>query len=175
MEFGRAGSRLEATLTTVDGREFQGFVTPVSSASKLYANIPLEYDLRLPVNTISKIGDVIYYGSGLFMIAEGSVGFFAGPNFHLRRMVQALQTLAWSRRQSTVDPVTGLSKASAETALGMAYGTLTPSAAFNDVFQVEDSRYHFVTTAAVQVNDMVGPYTVTFVSSRVGLQFAEVK
>lgn len=174
LRFGAPGSRLESTLQTIDGAEFKAFVS--LSTKRLSSNISIEYNLRLPRNSIVRPGTVVIFGEHKFIVAEGSEGFFAGPNFILRRMIQVTDELPWSRRTSTIDPVSKLERTnSTPTPLGTAYGMLMVGSQINDIFQVQDSRYHFITGQPVMINDLIGPYSVTFVAPRIGIWFAEVK
>lgn len=165
--------RQTALMKTTDGRQFRGIVQ-VNSVLRTQNDIA-DYLLQVNKGVVVHTGDAMIYDDHKFLLGDGVTDFNGGPLFRTHRMITVTAQLAWSRTTTTIDPVSKLPKSTGATALGTALVCMLATSNISDIFKVATSKFQLITNSHVLVDDKLGSYVVTFVETRHGLQYAEVR
>ena len=178
MDLASIASGFRKRFKTIDGRSFLGEIT-VPTATPRQGNIgnPPRI-LRVGIAAAVYIGDV--------MVTEAGRHYLLGrhpenDNIHYQaqefRLFDVDHIYGWKRKATVTDPVTGLSKESGYTDLGLAYCMLdTPMVGVDSVTHVRKTLWRFLTNVPIQLGDILNDqYKVVAITPQLGLWFAEVE
>jgi hypothetical protein len=168
------GTRFDGKLKTTAGKTFKGLV--IEAAILRDRGGVADYVLKVGRRSVVNPSDVIVYNGLRYLIGRSAAEMSGAPLFQFMQMIEVTHDLPWSRWTPVRDMMTGLEReSSASEEFGDLPVSLLKTGRIDDVFRVQGSRYRLVTGGAVQVNDRLGEFLVTFVEPRFGIQFAEVK
>lgn len=173
MDLSQSGFRMKGLHKLVDGRQFYGMVN-VNSVLRTQNDIA-DYLIQVPRTCFVQPGTAMVYHDIKFLLGRGVEEYSGEGLFRTLRMLEVNEEGAWTRAAGGTDTLTGLAKETSRTNLGNALICRIATANISDAFHTNDSKYMLITNSAVQVNDKVGPYIITFVEVRHGLSYAEAR
>lgn len=171
MDLNNVGYRMMGLQKMVDGRQFFGLVQ-VNNVLRTQNDIS-DYLMHVSNNSWVRPGMACWYEDTKFLLGTGVTEFNGGPKFRNLRMIEVHETVNWTRVTTSLDPVSKLEKKSATQNLGTALVCRISTSKISDAFRTSDSKFRLITNSLVKPDDRVGNYTITFVETRHGLQYAE--
>lgn len=139
----------------------------------------MQYPLRrliLPQSIPSPVGqEIITEQSERFLVADEMVDYGIGSKQRSYTLVRLTQEGPWSRNIIVVNPITNLEESTVDSPLGDIWFQTRRIGLDEDVLRIPEARYELVTSAAIQVNDLIDEYRVLNVEKRLGVNFAQVK
>lgn len=173
MDLSRGGFRMKGLHKLVDGRQFYGMVN-VNSVLRTQNDIA-DYLIQVPRDCFVQPGTAMVYHGIKFLLGRGVEEYSGEGLFRTLRMLEVNEEGAWTRVGDTTNALTGLKTEEYHVSLGTALICRIATANISDAFHTNDSKYMLITNSAIQVNDKVGPYLITFVEVRHGLSYAEAR
>lgn len=167
------GAKFRGTLKTITGKKFRGLVVEASLLrDKSAIN---DYIVRIGENATIRPGEIMYYDGAEYLLGAAATEMSGLPLFRFMRMILITHHLVWTRVQTVIDPVSKLKTSVANMPMGTVHASVLHDGKIDDAFRIQGSRFRLITDSAVQLNDKVGEWSVTFIEPRYGVNFCEVK
>lgn len=171
-----ADDRFGALLTIIDGGsgQFTGIVSePGQGEVPAYAfNLPRRL-LRVEAGLPLRAGQVVRSPEGtVWMLGQhGAAETNNGTLFRNFRLFEATGQFRWERRGKAVDPTTRLPKDTGLQLAGMIWGVYEPGSSelFDRTVHSSFETGRFITTAPVELNDMIDGKKVSRVDLQLGV------
>jgi hypothetical protein len=122
------------------------------------------------------VNDLIIANGKIYLVCDNPGSDREKTVYNLFKLLRMDKQFTWSRPQQIVDPVTGLKRSHDETVgMGTAWCCLEVDRELHDSRMVPAEQYTVYTNAGLQLNDILGTFTVTFVTTQLGVTYARVK
>lgn len=166
------------TITQGGSGHFQGVLTePNQGETPSYQfNLPRRL-LRVPQTLPLKSGSLLKSdGGSIYMVGDhGDAESYRGVLFRTFRLFEADRQLEWLQRGKGVDPVTRLPRDTGLVSKGMIWGAYEPSPEmFDRQVRVSFEQARWITTADVQLDDVVDGMKVARVDIQLGLRLVNL-
>jgi hypothetical protein len=168
--------RYRAVYRTLEGGQFYGhLLTPPKLDNPNRMEQPrLFLQLHPGVRNVSA-GKIVVIHDKNYLVCDNGDHDRQELNSRTYKLIRVDRYLSWKRQGASTDPVSGLKKGSEPQNLGSIWCALEYDRTIMDSTQIEAEKFVLFTNADLQVNDIVGPYTIAFVDHQLGVTVARTK
>lgn len=164
-------------LHIINGISFLGWFLAIPDTTRVTNMLHPRRLLQVKPECPVHVGDVISNSSGtMYICADHGEGWREVPIYRQFKLYQVDQIYPWKRATITTDTLTGLKKSTGSfTSLGSAYCSIEPASPERDAFKIPEAQAEIVTSSAIQLGDILGPWEVVRVDQQLGVYSATVK